>query len=173
MPGSEGLKLFMVYVGGRAGQSNIELHDVRFVVGQRIEDTYDALRAQWYGEPRSLHVDSYMAVHNIDGYEVTISSTAATQEEHLYFVNLGGYHAEEMAELHEFGLFVASSSGAAKARAKATLLQGSQSLHKDDLHQIDDCLQLDKVGAYFLSLHRGGSPQAQRPDWFGYEVIGR
>ncbi|WP_349678192.1 DUF1543 domain-containing protein, partial [Idiomarina abyssalis] len=37
-------KLFLVYVGGTAPGANIELHDVRFVVGKRMEDTYPAIR---------------------------------------------------------------------------------------------------------------------------------
>lgn len=34
------LKLFAVYLGGRADRCNIELHDVVFVVGSCIEETY-------------------------------------------------------------------------------------------------------------------------------------
>ena len=33
-------KLFAVYLGGRAPKANIELHDVVFVVGESIEQTY-------------------------------------------------------------------------------------------------------------------------------------
>jgi len=32
-------KLFLVYVGGTAPGANIELHDIRFVVGQSMEET--------------------------------------------------------------------------------------------------------------------------------------
>ena len=35
----------MVYLGGSAGQSNIEVHDVRFVVGNTIDDTIPQLIA--------------------------------------------------------------------------------------------------------------------------------
>ena len=51
--------LFLVVLGGRAKKANIELHDVRWVVGSKIEDTYDALRKDWFGSPRGLHIDSY------------------------------------------------------------------------------------------------------------------
>ena len=34
------LKLFAVCLGGRAPKCNTELHDVVFVVGARVEDTY-------------------------------------------------------------------------------------------------------------------------------------
>ena len=39
--------LYLVVLGGRAKKANIELHDVRWVVGSKIEDTYDTLRNDW------------------------------------------------------------------------------------------------------------------------------
>jgi hypothetical protein len=50
------MKLFMFYVGGNCGNSNIELHDVRFSMGNAPEDCYDDLRRQWWGDPTSLHL---------------------------------------------------------------------------------------------------------------------
>ena len=50
--------LYLVVLGGKAKKANIELHDVRWVVGSRIEDTYDTLRKDWFGSPQGLHIDS-------------------------------------------------------------------------------------------------------------------
>ena len=36
-------------LGSRLRKANIELHDVRWVVRSKIEDTYDTLREDWYG----------------------------------------------------------------------------------------------------------------------------
>ena len=44
--------LFLVVLGGRAEMANVELHDVRWVVGSKIEDTYDVLRRDWFGYRR-------------------------------------------------------------------------------------------------------------------------
>ena len=33
--------LFLVVLGGRAKKANVELHDVRWVIGSKIEDTYN------------------------------------------------------------------------------------------------------------------------------------
>ena len=41
--------LFLVVVGGRSPKANIELHDVRWVIGSKIEDTFDQLRNDWFG----------------------------------------------------------------------------------------------------------------------------
>ena len=48
--------LYLVVLGGRAEKANIELHDVRWVVGSKIEDTYDTLRKDWFGSSRGLHL---------------------------------------------------------------------------------------------------------------------
>ena len=39
-------------VGGRSPKANIELHDVRWVIGSKIEDTFDQLRNDWFGYMR-------------------------------------------------------------------------------------------------------------------------
>ena len=41
--------LYLVVLGGRAAKANVELHDVRWVVGSCIEDSYDLLRRDWFG----------------------------------------------------------------------------------------------------------------------------
>jgi hypothetical protein len=41
------MKLFMFYVGGDCGNSNIELHDVRFSAGETPEACHEDLRRQW------------------------------------------------------------------------------------------------------------------------------
>ncbi|OZB35419.1 MAG: hypothetical protein B7X50_14125 [Alishewanella sp. 34-51-39] len=166
------MQLFLVYLGGTAPGANIELHDVRFVVGKRIEDTYPQLRQQWFGTQKGLHLDSYLAVHNIDGYQIRLSTAPVQQQVKLFFVNFGGYYPGKIAEQHDFMLCVAGSAAEAKTRAKAQLLTDADSPHKDDLLQLDDCLQLEQDSGYYIELVPGGQAQALRPDWSGYEVIG-
>ena len=64
--------LYLVVLGGRAEKANIELHDVRWVVGSKIEDTYDTLRKDWFGLPQGLHIDSYKKIKYIDGYKINL-----------------------------------------------------------------------------------------------------
>ena len=54
-------KLFLVYLGGRTPKSNIELHDVQFVAGETIEDTFEQPRQRWFARVKGLHLDSYRA----------------------------------------------------------------------------------------------------------------
>ena len=62
--------LYLIVLGGRADKANVELHDVRWVVGSKIEDTYDTLRKDWFGSPEGLHIDSYKKINFVDGYKV-------------------------------------------------------------------------------------------------------
>ena len=64
--------LYLVVLGGRAKKANIELHDVRWVVGSKIEDTYDTLRKDWFGSSKGLHIDSYKKIQYIDGHKINL-----------------------------------------------------------------------------------------------------
>ena len=174
-------QLFLVVLGGRTATSHIELHDVRFVAGACIDDTIPELRQQWFGRREGLHLDSYMAVRAIDGWTVSLArEPAEPRPERLWFVNLGAYRPDSLAELHHFGLVVARSSQAAKAAAKRQWLAGALQQHKDDLCAVDDCLaieQLELLGGerWYVQLHPHpeGVRQPQVPDWFGYRRIDR
>ena len=52
--------LYLVVIGGRIPKANIELHDVRWVVGQKIEDTFDELKNSWFGSLDGLTLSPYL-----------------------------------------------------------------------------------------------------------------
>ena len=64
--------LYLVVLGGRVKKANIELHDVRWVVGSKIEDTYATLRKDWFGSSKGLHIDSYKKIQYIDGHKINL-----------------------------------------------------------------------------------------------------
>ena len=146
------LKLFAVYLGGRAPKCNTELHDVVFTVGSTIEDTYERLLDLWFGSPEGLHIDSWMELSVVDGHRITLSRDALPSDKKLYFVNLGAYMDGEFTELHANAMVVASSEREVKTRAKAELLRGKITVHTDDLFDIDDCLELTSIDGYSISL---------------------
>ncbi|RTE85793.1 MULTISPECIES: DUF1543 domain-containing protein [Gammaproteobacteria] len=165
------MKLFLVYLGGSAPQANIELHDVRFVVGETIEDCYPQLRKQWFGTQKGLHLDSYVQLHHVDGYKIELKSDPSEQSERLYFVNFGGYKQGQLAEAHEFMVCVARSVEEAKALGKQRLMLGTNMPHKDNLYALDDLLTVDMLEGWHVHLHKDGNTQDLVPDWSGYEVI--
>ena len=122
----ENIFLYLVVLGGRTKKANIELHDVRWVVGSKIEDTYDTLRKDWFGSPKGLHIDSYKKIKYIDGYKINLINFENKKidkkklvkknkaKKYLWFVNIGGYNPTSMQEKHEFGLVTASNKLEAK-----------------------------------------------------------
>ena len=141
--------LFLVFIGGSAPKANIELHDVRWVVGSKIEDTYDNLRNDWFGSLKGLHIDSYKKIKYIDGYKINLINVEKDKIEkkklvknkkskkYLWFVNIGGYDPSSMQEKHEFGLVTALNKLEAKNIAKSKWLIGCKKKHKDDLASLE------------------------------------
>ena len=137
--------LFLVVVGGRSPKANIELHDVRWVIGTKIEDTFDQLRNDWFGSNNGLHIDSYKKIDSIDGYKINLRNKENAKPKNkifkqeiisnkkLWFVNIGGYDPTSMQEKHEFGLLVASNPSEAKNKAKLKWLIDCKKKHKDDI----------------------------------------
>ncbi len=169
-------KLFAVYLGGRADRCNIELHDVVFAVGSSIEDTYPSLAKKWFGNLHQFHIDSYVELQNIDGFQIQISKTAPEEpsSKRLYFINLGAYKPGEFTEYHQSAFYVADSPPEAVRRAKSELCQGLQTIHKDDVvvldrvnnpveFDVDDVLELKEVDAYYISLTPATSSEQPIP----------
>ena len=158
----ENIFLFLVVLGGKAKKANIELHDVRWVVGSKIEDTFDTLKKDWFGSPEGLHIDSYKKIRYADGYKINLVYFEKDKvdkkqlvkknkdRKYLWFVNIGGYNPTSMQEKHEFGLVAASTKLEAKNIAKSKWLIGCKKKHKDDLASLemiiscDDCKKKDR-----------------------------
>ncbi|HEX4129889.1 MAG TPA: DUF1543 domain-containing protein [Pirellulales bacterium] len=145
-------KLLAVYLGGRAPKCNTELHDVVFVVGRSIEATYEQLMDKWFGDPLSVHIDSWLELGEVDGHRVELRREPATAGRRLFFINLGAYRPGEFTELHANTFLVADDEREAKQRAKQNLLRGADSVHTDDLFDIDDCLEISQVAGRHVHL---------------------
>ena len=183
--------LFLVVLGGKARKANVELHDVRWVVGSKIEDTYNTLRRDWFGSPKGLHIDSYKKIKYIDGYKINLINFEKDKiekrqlvkkkkdQKFLWFVNLGGYNPTSMQEKHEFGLVTASNKLEAKNIAISKWLVGCKKKHKDDIASLEmlfsceDCEMIEKIGNWEIELILDNSfvKETNAPDWFGYMRI--
>lgn len=51
------MNLYIFYIGGNAGKSNIEVHDVQFAVVSKPEDAWPLLREAWFGDKNKIHLD--------------------------------------------------------------------------------------------------------------------
>ena len=179
------LSLFIVVLGGRSLKSNIEIHDVRWVIGETIEDTFPELRKQWLGKKSGLHIDSYKCIKYVDGYKIVVSksnkyssNSPNTKKLSLWFVNLGGYNPKKMYEEHEFNLIVAEKANEAKIKAKKNWETNLKDKHNDDLSSINYLEQIDdlhsiKIKNWELNLILDPEERNEKliPDWYGYRRI--
>lgn len=164
------LKLFAVYLGGRALKCNTELHDVVFAVGKSIEDTYAQLLKSWFGSREGLHIDSWLELDVVDGYQVCLSPEPSDSGLKLFFVNLGAYADGAFTEVHENIFLIGSEALAVKRRAKENFLQGKNKLHTDSLFEVDDCLLIEGVQDWYVHLQ----PTERASTWLphnDYHVI--
>lgn len=125
--------------------ANIELHDMRFVVAASIADTHDELRRQWWGIPKSLHIDCWAEITHVDGFDVTLRPEPFTGPEKLYYVNLGGYDPGEFLEKHMNVFVVAESIPQAKARA-IKCIKGWIAPHRDEMYEAEQAFSLLEQG---------------------------
>lgn len=139
------MNLFVVYVGGSTATSLIEVHDIHFALGAKIEDTYDQLKDQWWGTPKSLHLDAWGALKSVDNYNVVFKPEPVAKDSYqLFFINLGGYDPSEFTELHKNIFVVAENEAVAKQKAKTTISHW-QVPHKDNLYNLDKCINVSNL----------------------------
>ena len=154
------MKLFMVYVGGACGNSNVEVHDVRFAIGETIEDCHDDLRKQWWGTPSRLHLDCWGSLEYGDGYDIIVAEGETSDtDEKLFIVNLGGYLPEEFTEQHR-NLPIVASDGKAAARKALTTVQHWALPHRDNVFDVDgviDVADVTKLGNHKIVLKKTDS----------------
>ena len=180
------LSLFIVVLGWRSLKSNIEIHDVRWVLGETIEDTFPELREQWLGKKSGLHIDSYKCIKYVDGYEIVLSRynkdsliSKRIDDLSLWVVNLGGYNPKKMYEEHEFNLIVAKKAIQAKNKAKKNWESNLKNKHNDDcsgisnFKNVDDIHSIKKINNWEIKLIPDSEERSEKllPDWYGYMRI--
>jgi hypothetical protein len=139
-------KLFVIYIGGSCEGALIELHDIRLIISDSIENTYDALKKSWWGTAQSLHIDAWGILNWADGYKIEIvdASTTSQDIEKLYFVNLGGYDSKQFTELHKNIFVVARNEQGAKDKAVSSVAEWEMP-HKDRLFDVDKILDVSNL----------------------------
>ena len=134
--------LFVIYLGGSCKEAIIEVHDMRLVIAETIEDTYDTLKKNWWGDSKGLHLDAWGILRWADGYKIEImDSVPENNQAKLYFVNLGGYSSKEFTELHKNIFIVAKNDREAKLRALKHI-ENWESPHRDNLFDVDKILNV-------------------------------
>lgn len=134
----------MVLVGCRPKGRYTEQHDVFFGIADSLKALVPHINAFWPEVKGAFHIDAWREVTQVNGYAISIekADSGIKNENHLFFINLGGYQPGEFEELHYKFLAVAPDSAKATAIAKQTAFyktagfKGAAS-HIDDKYSID------------------------------------
>jgi hypothetical protein len=146
-------KLFAFYLGGKVQGCNIEMHDVVFIVGKSNEDVLPQVKQKWIGTEKSLHVDSFVVLENIDSHDIKVTNQKTDNNGlGLYFVNLGSYTKDKFGENHFMNFCVAKSRSEAIEITRKTIPQSEDMMHGDNIDHIDDCIRLDSIDNYHVEL---------------------
>ena len=176
------LKLFMLSLGGKILGANIEVHDVKFAVAEKIEDTYDLVRSNWYGIKEKLHMDAYTEIKGADGYRIRLTiekpvvsdskeSDSIEATEKLYFIYMGGYSIGKTQEQHDVGLYVASSPNEAKAKASKDTRSFEKEGHIDSVVEVESCLLAANGDKYYIAFEKTDENFEIKPEWLGYKRL--
>ncbi|MCL6619086.1 MAG: DUF1543 domain-containing protein [Thermomonas hydrothermalis] len=150
------LRLFVVLLGGAHPRAHVELHDVVFAVADSLANTHAQLRQQWFGDAKGLHIDAWMEVDGVDGWQVRLHPEPPPADApRLYFANLGGYLDGLFGEDHRYVLVVADTLADAKRKALAAAGHTWHSPHRDALFEVDACLPLGPIGGLHVHLLPG------------------
>lgn len=137
------MKLFYIILGATPKGRNTEQHDVFFGIAENVYDLKIDISDFWKEAKGKIHMDAYMEVNLIDGYEVkVVEKFEQNSSENLYFMNLGGYKPNVFVELHEQILMVGKSLSEITKRAKKTDFYKEMSFKNAESH-IDDKYGVD------------------------------
>lgn len=166
----EKLQLFIVLLGGYNKGDLLESHNLFIGVGTELESMKAQMKKSW---PAATHVDAYMILNHVDGYDVRIRQGIPPESEFpmLVVANIGYYKEGKFAEFHNLIPFVLKDehdSILAKLKRDPDFAEG-QSLgeavrsHIDDKHvvtafDVDDIINVQSnLPGYVVELSPSGA----------------
>lgn len=179
-------KLFMVLLGCTPKGRLTEQHDVFFGIGENLTELVPQMNLFWPEAKGKLHIDAWREITVVDNHSVEVvpKSETETEENNLYFLNLGGYKPGEFEEYHYKMLAVGSKMAIAIKKAKKTVFykhynfKGGEShvddkygIDVDDSHKVADLLNVETKSKYLLRLSILAEPKQEDILHIGYVKI--
>ncbi len=176
-------KLFYVIIGARPKGRTTEQHDVFFGIAENIKDLIPEMRAFWPEARGKFHLDAYQEVRFVDGFELKIVPRNLDEkiENHLFFINLGGYKAGVFQEFHEMHLMTGKKMSEILRRVKKTEFYktfgftGAEShiddkygVDIDDIYKIDDLLSKKTKEKHQIVLEKSTTENQENITNIGY-----
>ena len=149
------LKLFLLLIGSKAPQRNVEQHDFFFGIAHNLKELVPDIKAFWPEAGDSIHIDVWREIKKVDDYKIEAvlkNEKKILSEKKLFFINLGGYQANKMEEQHYTILTVQNDRALAISESKKTVfyktntIKGANS-HVDDKYgiDVDDVYQIEDI----------------------------
>ncbi|MEO8514669.1 MAG: DUF1543 domain-containing protein [Ignavibacteria bacterium] len=161
----ENLQLFVVLLGGYNPGDLIEAHNLFIGVSDELKSLKTQMKKAW---PGTTHVDGYMILKHVDGYDIRITEGVPSHSgfPKLVVANIGFYKEGKFAEFHNLIPFVLngeSDSILEKLKRDPDFSEGqalteSTRSHLDDKHvisafDVDDVINVQKnVSGYTIEL---------------------
>lgn len=169
------LKLYMLLLGSKAPQRNVEQHDYFFGIARSLKELVPEIKAFWPEAGNSIHIDGWREVNSVEGYQIKAAIRESEDDatgKSLFFINLGGYQQNILEEQHYIVLTVQDDRAQATQHAKKTVffktnsIKGANShidekygVDVDDIYKIEEILSASQKARFQLTI----SPAADLP----------
>ena len=178
-------KLFVVLLGCKPENRNVEQHDVFFGVAKTIKDLIPHMQAFWPEAENGLHIDAYMPLEHISGYDISVVNSESSEIGErlgLFCINLGGYAPPEFEEYHKKLFVVVPTLSDAIAQAKTdpfyhdgvTVPRNPARSHVDDKIDVDEIINIqNKLAGHRIVIRKATSARVVEPPRIGYLVFSK
>ncbi len=148
-------KLFMILIGCKPKGRHTEQHDIFFGIAAELRDLIPEMLSFWPEAEGDMHVDGWREVTQVDGQDIKVAlrtDALASNQNNLFFINLGGYKKDEFEEFHYKMVVAAAEKSTAIKAAKQTAFfkhthfEGANA-HIDDQYgiDVDDVYRIEEV----------------------------
>lgn len=176
----------MVLLGCTPKGRVTEQHDVFFGIGENLSQLVSQMNAFWPEAKGKLHIDAWRQITIVDNHSIEIipKNELEEKQQHLFFLNLGGYKWNEFEEYHYKMLAVSPTLSVALKKAKKTVFykhcgysgnKGAVShidekygIDVDDFHKVTDLLPPESKILYQLKITALPEPNEDDELHIGY-----
>ncbi len=136
-------------VGCRPKGRFTEQHDIFFGVGNTLKELLPEIDAFWPEAKGHFHIDAWREVTVVDNHNISIvhDNKEIDNKSQLFFINLGGYKANEFEEFHYKIVTTGITLAEATIKAKATSFYKHFGF-KGAVSHIDDKFGIDVDDVY-------------------------
>ena len=181
------MKLFYTILGATPKGRNTEQHDVFFGIAETLKDLIPDMKRFWPEAKGKIHIDGYQELKFVDGFELKIvQQNSLVSENHLFFINLGGYEPGKFEELHQQYMMVGKSMAEIIRRVKKTEFYKTMGFKNaeshiddkygvdiDDIFKVTDILPEEMKEKYSIVLEKSKVENKENYTFIGYLALSK